>query len=277
MKTILCPIDFSASSFSALEFAARLGDKLSASIELLHVITEKDFDAILSEEDAGKDLEKKIELIRTKMEKLEQQIKKDISKNLNLHYTIKEGNLISLIIETENELYIDLIVMGTKGVSDIAEAYFGSNTLQVIKESSCPVFCIPEGTSINDLTRLVYAYDYQKEDVYALKEVITLAANLNATVDVVHINNEESKEHAKHVLEPDKDIRTYFDSPGVNFVYKYYKGSVHDGLNQYLRENKVDILALLKKKRNFIAEIFHKSITQYFAYYTDIPVLVFKY
>ena len=277
MKTILCPVDFSASSFSAIEFAARLGDKLSASVELLHVITEKDFDAILSEEDVDKDFGEKIELIRTKMEKLIQEIKNDISDNLKIHYTIKEGNLIPLIIETENEMYIDLIVMGTKGVSDITEAYFGSNTLQVIKESTCPVFCIPEGTSINDLKKLVYAYNYQKEDIYALKEVITLAINLNASVDVLHICTEEIKEPDPGDMEPSQDIKSYFDSPDVNFIYKYFKGSVHDGINQYLRDNKADILALLKKKRNFIEEIFHKSITQYFAYYTDIPVLVFKY
>jgi len=277
MKTILCPVDFSASSFSAIEFAARLGDKLSASIELLHVITEKDFDAILSEDDVDKDLDDKVELVRTKLEKLAQQVKNDISAGLNIHFTIKEGNLIPLIIETENELYIDLIVMGTKGVSDIAEAYFGSNTLHVIKESTCPVFCIPEGTSINDLKKLVYAYNYQEEDIHALKEVITLATNLKATVDVLHISTEELKSLTKEEKEPDRDIQTYFDSASINFVYKYYKGSVPDGINQYLRENKADILALLKKKRNFIEDIFHKSITRFFAYYTDIPLLVFKY
>ena len=277
MKTILCPVDFSASSFSAIEFASRLGVRLSASIELLHVITEKDFDAILSAADIDKNLDEKIELIRAKLGKLEQQIKNDISSELTVHLTIKEGNLIPLIIETENELYIDLIVMGTKGVSNITEDYFGSNTLQVIKESTCPVFCIPEGTSIENLNRIVYAYNYQPEDIYALKEVITLATNLNAVVDVLHISSEDIKDPAQKDLEPAQDIKSYFDSPGVNFVYKYFKGPVQEGINQYLRENKADILALLKKKRNFIEEIFHKSITQYFAYYTDIPVLVFNY
>lgn len=277
MKTILCPVDFSESSFSAIEFASRLGEKLISSIELLHVITEKDLDTILENQDIDRSFEEKTALIHEKMNKLVENIREEINPELNIHYTIREGELIPLILDTESEKYIDLIVMGTKGVSDITEEYFGSNTLQVIKQCSCPVFCIPGGTSFQEIDKIVYAYNYAEEDIYALKEVITLAASIHARVDVLHIVAHEKNQEDAHATSPAKNIESYFESPDVNFICKPYKGSVHDGINAYLRETGADLLAILKRKRNFIEDLFHKSITRYFAYYTDIPVLIFKY
>ncbi len=276
MKTILCPVDFSEASISAMEFATRLAEILSASVDLLHVVTEKDLDSILEKIDLDKSFDDKVDLIRAKLEKIISNIHEEIDPGLSVHYTLKEGQLIPLIIETENDKYIDLIVMGTKGVTNLAESYFGSNTLQVVQRASCPVLCIPGGAPFNGIGKIVYAFDYQEEDIHALNEVINLGVSLNANVEVLHIENPDKtldeNERTRRL-----EMTKYFDSLGVNFINKSFNGSVHEGISEYVTENNTDLLTLLKKKRNFIEDMFHKSITRYFAYYTDIPVLIFKY
>lgn len=276
MKSILCPVDFSETSLAAVEFAVRFAEKLASTIELLHVITGQEIDSVLGELDLEKNYHEKVELIRMKLEKIADSIREE-NNSLVIHNTLKQGELVSGILDTENEKYIDLIIIGSRGVSDVAEAYFGSNALQVIKNSRCPVLSVPRGAVFSEIKKIVYAYDYEGEDIYALKEVITLAANLKTVVDVLYIGQEGTVADKLHGIKPGDNIASYFESPEINFVVRPNPGSLHEGINNYLGESGASMLAVLKKRRNFIENMFHESLTKYYTYYADIPVLIFKY
>jgi hypothetical protein len=165
--------------------------------------------------------------------------------------------------------------MGTKGVRDLAESYFGSHTLQVIRLVSCPVLCIPQDTSFVEIKRIVYAYNYEEEDKNAIKELITWSIRFNAVLDILHITHKDTP--AKSGARPDGEIESYFNRPDLNMVNRSTGGTIHEGIDDYLKESKADLLAVLKKKRNFIEELFHSGITRHYAFYADIPVLIFNY
>ena len=50
--------------------------------------------------------------------------------------------------------------------------------------------------------------------------------------------------------------------------------SVRDGLNQYAADNEVDLLVMVTKHRNFLDNLFHKSITRDVAIHTELPILI---
>src|SRR5690606_32501850 len=146
MNKILCPIDFSNSSLNALEHAARIGEKHNADLTLLYVFTEEELNVLLekSEENIKYDTWK--ERVENNFKALIDEVKATSIKNglLDCKYLLKQGDLIDSIKEAVKEGGVNLIVMGTKGVSDITESYVGSNTVQMIEKSDCPVLCVPE-------------------------------------------------------------------------------------------------------------------------------------
>jgi len=46
-----------------------------------------------------------------------------------------------------------------------------------------------------------------------------------------------------------------------------------DSLQEYIRENQIDILAMITYPRSFWNRIFHPSITKRMSYHTQIPLL----
>ncbi|MEZ4905923.1 MAG: universal stress protein [Spirosomataceae bacterium] len=54
-----------------------------------------------------------------------------------------QGRYVRAVVEEANNHKIDLIVMGTHGVSGLREFFIGSNAYAVIKLAECPVLTIP--------------------------------------------------------------------------------------------------------------------------------------
>ena len=156
MKKILCPIDFSDVSLNAIEFAARLAEAHHASLILLNVFTEKDFNQLLEAEHINKEYNEKIGMAEKKLKSISDEINSS-EKNaglLSCTYKVKSGELSKTILEFITEEKIDLVVMGTVGLTQLREKYIGSQTLSIIEEAHCSVFVVPDGISFHKIKRI---------------------------------------------------------------------------------------------------------------------------
>ena len=55
---------------------------------------------------------------------------------------------------------IDMIIMGTNGVTGAEEILFGSNTINVIRKVDCPLIIIPQGFKFTIPKTFLYAMDH---------------------------------------------------------------------------------------------------------------------
>ncbi len=135
IKTIMNPIDGSDHSIRSTEYAIELARLLDAKIILLHcharfpiVLAEPYFQQAINEINEASE-----ELVAPFIEMLEQG-------KTNYEVRILEGapgNKIPEIVKIEK---IDLLVMGSRGVTDFAGLFLGSVAHQVLHKSDCPVF-----------------------------------------------------------------------------------------------------------------------------------------
>ncbi|KAA0256170.1 universal stress protein [Acidobacteria bacterium ACD] len=138
VRTVLCPVDFSESSRTALSYAVALCRVSGASLVALHVVealpvedfAENDhfnvpeFRAIL-ESDARKGLSELVGSVGIP--------------NRPVREVVVSGKAWRRIVETAREVGAGLVVMGVQGRSVLDRALFGSTTHHVIRAAPCAV------------------------------------------------------------------------------------------------------------------------------------------
>lgn len=278
MNKILCPIDFSNSSLNALEYAARIGEKHHADLTLLYVFTEEELNILLEKNEESITYDSWKEKVEANFEGLISEVKSTSLKKglLDCKYLLKQGDLIKSIKETVSEGGFNLIVMGTKGVSDITETYVGSNTVQVIEKSDCPVLCVPEKASYKKFRKIIYATDYQEEDKKAISQLLAFATPFQAHVNILHVSH-SNKLFEKAVYEDYKnEILTYINYDDVSFSIQVYEDEINIGIDQYMIREDAELLVLLTKEKNFFEKLFTRSLSESMSYFVDYPLLIYK-
>jgi nucleotide-binding universal stress UspA family protein len=137
VKTILVAVDGSEHSEEAVRYACAMGPPLEAEVILLHVVpmlvsatpyhdtvSDQPFMAL---QKVGEDILAKA---------------KQIAGNCPVTDMIDHGDPAQRIMEIAEEKNVDLIVMGSRGVSGIKRLFVGSISDKVANQAPCPVMIV---------------------------------------------------------------------------------------------------------------------------------------
>ena len=139
LNNILCPVDFSESSYEAIEKASFLAQLFQADLTLLHVISvlPKSFGVVFGLDlSSSKMVEKATRNARTLLREAK---KKYVPYVVKCKSSIRVGRTSEQIIKEAVELDSDMIVIATKGPGKNETPFMGANTNQVISGAPCPV------------------------------------------------------------------------------------------------------------------------------------------
>ncbi|HND88422.1 MAG TPA: universal stress protein [Saprospiraceae bacterium] len=198
MKKILVPVDFSPNSTNALYVAADIAQRTGAVLELLHVNLAAAYAAPLSEYAAapsgyGMDDEDYEDKVAGQLEKLRLSIMADPRySKLSVWTREDEGYLHSSVRNVAEADGVDLVVMGTKGSSGMADFLVGSNTEKVIRMAPCPVLAVPEGVTAFDPKVVLLPSTLKKDQMPAFRCIADLERSYQFLVKVLYLNNASS-------------------------------------------------------------------------------------
>jgi nucleotide-binding universal stress UspA family protein len=137
---ILCPIDFSPCSLSALQYAAQLVQALGASLTILHVLQPLFFDLEL-----GLGAVPDYEQSRARAEyQLAEAREALLKRELTVQTAISGGIPSDSIVAAAQTFRCDLIVMGTHGKRDLPHFMAGSVAEAVLRRAPCPVLTVAD-------------------------------------------------------------------------------------------------------------------------------------
>lgn len=137
IANILVPIDHSACSEQALDYAAELAAKLDAKVALLSVIGVPTYG--VPELGVGLTASMIDNLVADNQRALDQLAK---TRNAVTQTFVRVGDARDVILQMADELKADLIVMGTHGRRGISRALLGSVTETVVRTSPVPVLTV---------------------------------------------------------------------------------------------------------------------------------------
>jgi hypothetical protein len=129
---------------------------------------------------------------------------------------------------------------------------------------------IPEDTILKAPQNICLALDDQ--DITSAAVVAPfkkLGKAFNAEVSIFHFN----KQYTMTNIDP--SIEEYLS--GTEFsIHDQYSNeeNVNKAINNYVKNEGIDILAMIRRKRSFLASLFHKSITTKEAFHSPVPLLI---
>lgn len=223
IKQILHPTDFSDNSRQALPYVLEIARQTGATVHILHSIEEPyDFAPMIQEVKKG--VSRKVEiLLQEIVEDIQNQ--KEFSK-LEVRTQMQSGRARYAILEEADHLNCDLIVMGTRGRSQLEKLFVGSTTTEVIEHAKIPVLAIPEPAGKPDFKKILFATDFKENDLQALQYVAELSHLFNSTITVFHAAMESAlqneilfrgfRELVRESL-PDADIK-FEQAPSTDFM-----------------------------------------------------------
>lgn len=185
LKNILFTTDFSPAAEAAAPYAAELANRYGAKLYALHVRP-----LVVNPASTPESWERIEEAIKLTEAEDRSKLKKEFA-GIEAQVLIKEGYFwsnLSAVIESEK---IDLIVMGTRGLSGAAKLLMGSTAEEVFREVACPVLTVGPGTEslpkTGQFTNIVFATDFTAESLAAAPYALSLAQEFQAKLTLMHV------------------------------------------------------------------------------------------
>lgn len=277
MKTILVPTDFSKNSIHASEYAGMLANRMNANVVFLNTYSvpmasdypySYDIDNFLI---VGKETAEENLQIFTK--KFIERTKFDAKRIAQI---VEYGFVADIIIDTANTIKADFIVMGTKGASNILDTWLGTTSQKVTKMAECPVWIIPNKADIHFPSKVLYAAGLKEDEIVATHKVLEIIKPLDALCKVVHIHDYFEDNTNRDLQKKVDNLQNTFDNDSDISFKSVNDGDIIDGLENYIKSYKPDILALKIQHKSFWSKIFDASISKHFLQHANLPMLTFR-
>ena len=152
---ILCPVDLSSFSLDALKLAVTLAEANDATLDVLHVI-HNPFDEIymtaITQADPAlidayaEEPQRRAKVLRTTEEHAEVLLKQYchpiVKRFAKVRYHIHLGDPLEAILNSTEDLLIDLVVLATHGRTGIKRLLIGSVAEKIVRHASCAVLTV---------------------------------------------------------------------------------------------------------------------------------------
>ena len=140
IKRILVPVDFSADSLSALQYAAEFAKTFKSELLVLYVVEPIYYaaptDIYAANAESAMLLEEQHRVGSEQLTQIGADLKK---KGLRCRTMVKSGSASRVIVDTARASAADLIVMATHGRTGLAHMFMGSVAEKVVRSATCPV------------------------------------------------------------------------------------------------------------------------------------------
>lgn len=266
MKNIIVPIDFSDTSVNAARYAVELAKDIpGANITLYHVYSSISFSTLTSNDAFSRQMvsEAALKILKDKLDKEFQSIT----------CVAEAGSFVENLADYALGNHADLVVMGITGSSKLTQVFMGTNTLNVIRNISCPVMIIPPKAKYTGLKKVVLTSDFKDvartTPFASIKKILDL---FNPKLDILNVDSEHFVELTpefkieKEAME-DK-LGTY--NPEFSFLRSY---DFLEGISSFVESRNMDAIITVPHKHTLFNQFFVTSSTKKLAYHSTVPII----
>lgn len=155
--------------------------------------------------------------------------------------------------------------------------YKNEKTRSVVMSVNCPVWVLPSSRSFTPFLSIVYATDYQKEDIPFLKKLIGALEPFLPQITALHVTDDVDFDMKLKQAGFQKMIQEEMgnDRVRVETLAEDEGEDLAKAINDYCRKSGTDLLVLLKENDGFLKRIFTESLTEKTLKQAQLPLLVF--
>jgi nucleotide-binding universal stress UspA family protein len=278
MKKILVPTDFSKTSITALETAFEIAKKAGGIIFVLHVVEEATPDSysITGEwrDDNWEDRLFTFKLLEKAKAQLEKLVMDPRFSAVKLVGELRLGNPFHGMNTIIAEQKVDLVVMGTRGKTNLESMVIGTNTERVVRHSHCPILTVHKKPTSVDFKNIVYATAMSKDEEVFSRIVKSTQRLYDSTIHLVRINTPGD-------FQRDKVVKDYMNKFAKSLQLKNFTINIYNDISEeagilYFADSiNADLIAMATHGRTGFAHVLAGSIAEEVVSKASRPVLTF--
>jgi nucleotide-binding universal stress UspA family protein len=277
MKTILVPVDFSKHSENALVMASAFAKAYNAEIILLHMMGLAD---TFVSQGQDKKQEEGMYHMRLARQQFKTFLEKKELKGIKVREMVQSYKVFEDISDFAVEQKVDLIIMGSHGVTNLRDKFVGSNTERVVQTADIPVLVIKGEVKPVVPKSIVFASDFKIADLMIHTDAIRFFNTLGSKVSLVYINRKG--DHFESTWQTDKRIKEFlqiaefgneFDPEEIKIINDY---SIEGGIYYYAEKIGADALGIITHGNKGLSHFFYGSVAEHLANHSNLPVYTFK-
>ena len=261
---ILCPIDFSAHSLYALQYAIDLGNTLGAR---LHVFT-----AYSVPHSTGRLRSLDQDIRNAVLEDLSDVVKQIGPKITSGHAAttnVMEGNSGRAINEFAKTHDIDLIVMGTQGKGSLSNIFLGSVAKKVVDHAGVPVIAVPQPIKANcdEGTAILSLDEKEISNKKTIEFIQNFSRKIKLKLEVFHVitTTASSDVYQQNIIKLGdviKDVKTENNEDITMSIKKHAEAS------------NACLIMMVRRPHSFWSRLFQDSNTTTELAMTRIPIMI---
>ncbi|TDD96554.1 universal stress protein [Flavobacterium cellulosilyticum] len=273
MKRILIPIDFSEYSDEAIKVGAKIAKTNNCEIVLLHILElpHQTSDVF----GAGNSIPEIMFYKESMINKLDELMDIDELKGLTVSRAFEFEKVAEGIIDSSTINNVDLIVMGSKGVTGLEELLIGSNTEKVVRLSTIPVLVIKKTNREFKTQNFVFASDFSEDTKEAFKKMLDFAVFFKSNLFLVIIctpYNFKSTQIAEKIIH---DYIADFEIDNYS-THVYNDVTVEKGILNFANTIDADLIGICTHGRTGLSHFLNGSIGEDIANHSITPLITFR-
>lgn len=273
MKKILVPTDFSENSENALKVAVQIAQKNNSEIILAHILElpNQAKDAIIG----GASIPEVMLFMKKAEEVMARLIEKPYLSTVKLSTITKLDRVSEGINAISKDNDVDLIVMGSNGISGLDELLIGSNTEKVVRHSAVPVLVIKKEITNFKIDNLVFASNFSEEIKKPFQNLLNFASFFDSKLHLVMINTPNS---FTTTIESNKIMKDFVGNFNLtNYTMQTYNDSnIESGIVNFAKSIEADVIGMCTHGRTGLSYFFNGSIGEGLVNHAIRPILTFK-
>jgi len=269
MDTIIAATDFSKPSVNALKYSAALTVELNAQLLLVHVIelpiTPLQVPLTATE---FEEIEKSV---TAQLDELKEQLLFYVSEKITISTEIKYGFVEIELDDLCKKINPLAVVIGLSSRSSSARFFLGNATLRIIPYIQCPVIIIPENAVFSGIKNIAITSD--SEHIYAntaAQFINTLLNTFHVQPDIIHV---QTKDETIQEVSSDNIFLKKLFSEHNPVLHTINNENVEEGVIDFIREKKPDLLVVTPGKYNFLKKLFRTSNSKQLILNSNLPVI----
>lgn len=279
MKKILIPTDFSKNSKNAIRYALALFQETSCHFFLLYINVEGSDVREKTIYELGTNImvKKEAKSIGEKLKDLEQFVTSISSKKEYHQVTIirEEGYFLKNIRKHIQEKEIELIVMGTRGASELKEFFMGTRSGDVITKVESDVLVVPDNAEFKGFMNVVFSVDFEiNYDDKTLKKIADIITSKMAQIKMLYVTKSEIKLTNDLTLHQ-KQLKQRLSQilPNTISLERAVSRKVEDGVQVFAESSNADLIIMISKDYGLLQQLFLDTTVEEVSFNTRIPLL----
>ncbi|MEP7264942.1 MAG: universal stress protein [Bacteroidota bacterium] len=273
VRSILVPVDFSADSLHALNYAASLAFAISSRLHVCHIAPV----SILISSKQGNNSDDVSGIANDMMVKQQEIVDAVLKKypGLKIDFSVSTGIVKDKILATALGNHSDLIIMGTHGASGWKEYVLGTNAEAIVQNAEIPVLVVPYSVKTIEFKKIAIATTFNAYDFQTLFQVTELFKPFHPEIEVLHV--EEKNENATLIKLRDdfaKQVKSSITYDKVKFKI-VESDDVYLAVHDFIKANNINILVISSNRKNVFEQFTGRSFSKKMVFHTEVPLLIY--